>query len=78
MSDFAKFVTQKELVYVLHLIIRMAAIECKVAMCISRLVEFELLLELKFEEKFVTSLDSPCYKDTSSLKTVERLSIPVI
>jgi hypothetical protein len=25
-----------------------------------------------------TSLDSPCYKDASSLKTVERLSVPVI
>jgi hypothetical protein len=31
----------------------MAAIECKIAMCISRLVEFELLLELKFEQKRV-------------------------
>jgi hypothetical protein len=52
MSDFAKFVTQKEVVYVLNLITHMAAIECKVAMCIiSRLVEFELLLELKFEQK---------------------------
>jgi hypothetical protein len=36
----------------------MAAIECKIvlAMCISRLVEFELLLELKFEQKNGTSL----------------------
>jgi hypothetical protein len=56
----------------------MAAIECKVAMCISRLAEFELLLELKFEQKRGTSLDSLCYKDASSLKTVERLSVPVI
>jgi hypothetical protein len=31
----------------------MAAIECKLAICISRLVEFELLLELKFEQKRV-------------------------
>jgi hypothetical protein len=46
--------------------------------CISRLVEFELLLELKFEQKDGTSLDSPRCKDTSSLKTVERLSVPVI
>jgi hypothetical protein len=29
----------------------MAAIECKLAMCTSRLLEFELLLELKFEKK---------------------------
>jgi hypothetical protein len=34
----------------------MAAIECKLAMCISRLVEFELLLELKIEQKNGTSL----------------------
>jgi hypothetical protein len=47
MSDFAKFIPQKEVVYLLNLIIHMAAIECKVAMCISRLVKFELLLELQ-------------------------------
>jgi hypothetical protein len=34
----------------------MAAIECKLAMCISRLVEFELLLELKFDQEMGTSL----------------------
>jgi hypothetical protein len=38
----------------------MAAIECKLAMCISRVVEFELLLELKIEQKNGTSRDSPC------------------
>jgi hypothetical protein len=31
----------------------MAAIECKLAMCISRLVEFELLMELNFKQKRV-------------------------
>jgi hypothetical protein len=31
----------------------MAAIECKLAMIISRLVKFELLLELKIEQKRV-------------------------
>jgi hypothetical protein len=56
----------------------MAAIECKVAMCISRLVKFELLLELKIEQKNSTSLHTACYKAASSLKTVERLSVPVI
>jgi hypothetical protein len=50
----------------------MAAIECKVAMCISRLVEFELLLELKFEQKKGTSLHIACCKDVSSLA---RLSV---
>jgi hypothetical protein len=34
----------------------MAALECKVAMVISRLVKFELLLELKIEQKHFTSL----------------------
>jgi hypothetical protein len=64
----------------------MAAIECsKLAMVISRLVKFELLLELKIEQKQVTSRDSPCYKDATSLKQsetvcarTERLSVPVI
>jgi hypothetical protein len=35
-------------------------IECKLAMCICRLVEFELLLELKFEQKKGTSLHTAC------------------
>jgi hypothetical protein len=43
----------------------MATIECKLAMCISRLVELELLLELKIELKHGTSLHTPCYKDVS-------------
>jgi hypothetical protein len=34
----------------------MAALECKVAMVISTLVKFELLLELKIEQKHGTSL----------------------
>jgi hypothetical protein len=34
----------------------MAALECKVAMVISRLVKFELRLELKIEQKHGTSL----------------------
>jgi hypothetical protein len=37
-----------------------AAIECKLAMCISRLVKFELLLELKFEQNKGTSLHTSC------------------
>jgi hypothetical protein len=37
----------------------MAAIECKLAMVISRLVKFELLLELQFEQKRGTSLVKP-------------------
>jgi hypothetical protein len=48
------------------------AIECKEGLCISRLVEFELLLELKFEQKIGTSLDSPCYKDASKGKQSVR------
>jgi hypothetical protein len=47
-------------------------------MCTSRLVELELLLELKIEQKQGTSRDNPCYKDATSFKTVERLSVPVI
>jgi hypothetical protein len=44
----------------------MAAIEYKLAMVINnRLVEFELLMELKLEQKTGTSLHTPCYKDAS-------------
>jgi hypothetical protein len=56
----------------------MAALECKVSMVISRLVKFELLLELKFEQKSGTSLHTKRCKDATSFKTVERLSVPVI
>jgi hypothetical protein len=77
-SDFAKFIPQKELVYLLNLIIHRSSYYLAEDLCISRLVEFELLLELKFEQKHGTSLDSPRCKDVSSLKTVERLSVPVI
>jgi hypothetical protein len=57
----------------------MATLECKLAMCIiNRLVEFELLLELKFEQKSGTSLHTTRCKDATSFETVERLSIPVI
>jgi hypothetical protein len=37
-----------------------SAIECKEGLCISRLVDFELLLELKIEQKNGTSLHTPC------------------
>jgi hypothetical protein len=33
---------------------------------------------LKLEQKHGTSRDSPRYKDATSFKTVERLSVPVI
>jgi hypothetical protein len=51
MSDFAKFVPPKELVYTL---------ECKLAVVINTLVEFELLMELKIEQKKGTSLHTSC------------------
>jgi hypothetical protein len=41
-------------------------------MCINRLVEFELLLELKIEQKIGTSLHTVCYKAASSLKQSVR------
>jgi hypothetical protein len=58
--------------------LHMAVIECKLVMCISRLVEFELSMELKFEQKKGTSLHTACCKDASRVKTVEHLSVPVI
>jgi hypothetical protein len=56
----------------------MAAIECKLAMCISRLVEFELLLKLKFEQKTDTSLAKLVLSRRKSGLRTERLSVPVI
>jgi hypothetical protein len=52
----------------------MAALECKVAMVISRLVKLELLLELKFEQKKGTSLVKPVLSRVAT----ERLSVPVL
>jgi hypothetical protein len=56
----------------------MAAIECKLAMCISRLVKFELLLELKIEQKKGTLLVKPVLSRRKSGLRIERLSVPVI
>jgi hypothetical protein len=61
--------------------VHMATLQCKLAMCISRLVEFELLLELKIEQKTFTSLVKIVFlkrKSASRLETVQRLSVPVI
>jgi hypothetical protein len=59
-SDFAKFIPQKELVYKTYTKLHSPAIECKEGLCISRLVEFELLLELKFKQKNSNSLHTSC------------------
>jgi hypothetical protein len=56
----------------------MAVIECKLAMCISRLVNFELLLELKFEPKHGTSLVKLLLSRRKSGLQTERLFVPVI
>jgi hypothetical protein len=56
----------------------MATIECKLAMCINRLVEFELLLELKIEQKKGTSLVEPVLLRRKSGLQIECLSLPVI
>jgi hypothetical protein len=56
----------------------MATIECKLAMCINRLVEFELLFELKIEQKSGTSLVKPVLSRRKSGLRTERLSVPLI
>jgi hypothetical protein len=56
----------------------MATLECKLAMCISRLMEFELLLELKIEQKNGTSLVKLVLSRIKSGLRTERLSVPVI
>jgi hypothetical protein len=53
---FAKFIPSKRARIITYTKLAMAALECKVAMVISRLVKLELLLELKFEQKKGTSL----------------------
>jgi hypothetical protein len=82
MSDFAKIIPQKELVYLLKLTIYTSSYYSAEDVCISTLVDFELLLELKIELKQGTSRDSPCYKDATSFKQSmsgqHRLSVPVI
>jgi hypothetical protein len=40
MSDFAKFVTQKELIYVLNLIIHMPSLHSNAGLCMVGLVDF--------------------------------------
>jgi hypothetical protein len=56
----------------------MATLECKLAMCTSRLVEFELLLELKIEQKNGTSLVKLVLSRRKSGLRTEHLSVPVI
>jgi hypothetical protein len=59
-SDFAKFIPPKELVYLLKLTIHTSSYYSAEGLCISRLVDFELLLELKIEQKKGTSLHTLC------------------
>jgi hypothetical protein len=59
--------------------LRSPAIECKEGLCIiSRLVDFELLLELKIEQKNGTSLVKLVLLRRKSGLRTERLSVPVI
>jgi hypothetical protein len=58
--------------------LRSPAIECKEGLCISRLVDFELLLELKFEQKDGTSLLKLLLSRRKSGLQTEGLSVPVI
>jgi hypothetical protein len=62
-----------------------SAIECKEGLCNSRLVDFELLLELKIEQNKGNSVHTSRETDATSLKQsetvcarTERLSVPVI
>jgi hypothetical protein len=66
-SDFARFIAQKELVHLLKLTIHTSSYYSAKDVCISTLVGFELLLELKIEQNGGTSLHTSCYKAASSL-----------
>jgi hypothetical protein len=63
MSDFAKIIPQKELVYLLKLTIHTSSYYSAEDVCINTLVDFELLLDLKIKQNQGTSHYSPCYKD---------------
>jgi hypothetical protein len=78
MSDFARINPQKELVYLLKLTIHTSSYCSAEGVCISTLVDFELLLELKFEQKDGTSLVKLVLSRRKSGLRTERLSIPVI
>jgi hypothetical protein len=58
--------------------LRSPAIGCKEGLCISRSVYFELLLELKIEQKDGTSLVKLVLSRRKSGLRTERLSVPVI
>jgi hypothetical protein len=58
--------------------LRSPAIECKEGLCISRLVDFELLMELKLEQKPGTSLVKLLLSRRKAWLQTERLSVPVI
>jgi hypothetical protein len=58
--------------------LRSPAIECKEGLCISRLVDFELLLELKLEQKTFTPLVKLVLSHRKSGLRIERLSVPMI
>jgi hypothetical protein len=78
-SDFAKFIPQKELVCLLtQNYLRSPAIECKEGLCISISVDFELLLELNLEQKTGTLLVKLVLSRRKSGLRTERLSVPVI
>jgi hypothetical protein len=78
MSDFAKTIPQKELVYLLKLTIHTSSYYSTEDVCTSTLVDFELLLELKIEQKQGTSLVKLVLSSRKSGLRSERLSIPVI
>jgi hypothetical protein len=78
MSDFAKIIPQKELVYLLKLTIHMSSYYSAEDVCISTLVNFKLLLELKIEQKQGTSLVKLILSCRKSGLQTERLSVPII
>jgi hypothetical protein len=53
MSDFAKFIPPKRARIKTFNKLAMGALECKLPMVTNTLVEFELLMELKIEQKRV-------------------------
>jgi hypothetical protein len=78
MSDFAKIIPQKELVYLLKGTIHTSSYYSAEVVCISTLVDVELLLELKIKQAHGISLVKLVLPHRKSGLQTERLSVLVI
>jgi hypothetical protein len=77
-SDFALILAPCRALKSTNLTIRSSSYKCTEDGCLVGLVDLRARHSAKIRAKNGTSRDSPCCKDATSFKTVERLSVPVI